>query len=238
MVYDVMSKHLDQIPSLVGGRDTGPGDAQCGIHAVQINPSRSLLATGARNSSEVAVYRLPTLDPVCLGEVYIQIFNFGLQVIKIGFREHTETGSSTCAGWTISSSSPALETQESPSGVSTRRVLRKSRELLKCRTTRRFALSRSRSANRRRKFELSPTTRLLKKLRHSHSMASFTSGMPTTSSKSCPGSCHLVRRTCVWPCKTLACMQWDVDRTRCFWTQERCSLSKRSPPDTVAVVGV
>jgi DDB1- and CUL4-associated factor 12 len=70
MVYDVMSKHLDQIPSLVGGRDTGPGDAQCGIHAVQINPSRSLLATGARNSSEVAVYRLPTLDPVCLGEVH------------------------------------------------------------------------------------------------------------------------------------------------------------------------
>lgn len=69
MVYDVMSKHLDQIPSLVGGRDAGPGDAQCGIHAVQINPSRSLLATGARNSSEVAVYRLPTLDPVCLGEV-------------------------------------------------------------------------------------------------------------------------------------------------------------------------
>lgn len=69
MVYDVTTQRLDQIPSLVGRRDTGPMDPQCGIHAVQINPSRTLLATGARNSSEVAIYRLPTLDPVCLGEV-------------------------------------------------------------------------------------------------------------------------------------------------------------------------
>ncbi|KAF4525047.1 hypothetical protein B566_EDAN001961 [Ephemera danica] len=69
MVYDVTTQRLDQIPSLVGRRDQGPMDNQCGIHAVQINPSRTLLATGARNSSEVAIYRLPTLDPVCLGEV-------------------------------------------------------------------------------------------------------------------------------------------------------------------------
>jgi WD repeat-containing protein 40A len=69
MVYDVTTQRLDQIPSLVGRRDAGPMDNQCGFHAVQINPSRTLLATGARNSSEVAVYRLPTLDPVCLGEV-------------------------------------------------------------------------------------------------------------------------------------------------------------------------
>ncbi|CAB3366768.1 Hypothetical predicted protein [Cloeon dipterum] len=68
MVYDVVTQKLDQIPSLVGRREQGPADGQCGIHAAQINPSRSLLATGARNSSEVAVYRLPTMDPVCLGE--------------------------------------------------------------------------------------------------------------------------------------------------------------------------
>ncbi|XP_063245083.1 DDB1- and CUL4-associated factor 12 homolog [Bacillus rossius redtenbacheri] len=69
MVYDVVTQKLDQIPSLLGRRESaGTQQEQCGIHSIQINPSRSLLATGARNSSEVAVYRLPTLDPVCVGE--------------------------------------------------------------------------------------------------------------------------------------------------------------------------
>lgn len=69
MVYDVCTHSLDQIPSLLGRRDPmGPPDQQSGIHSVQINPSRTLLATGARNTCEIAVYRLPTLDPVCVGE--------------------------------------------------------------------------------------------------------------------------------------------------------------------------
>lgn len=69
MVYDVTTHSLDQIPSLLGRRDPmGPPDQQCGIHSVEINPSRTLLATGARNTCEIAVYRLPTLDPICVGE--------------------------------------------------------------------------------------------------------------------------------------------------------------------------
>ncbi|KAK9887624.1 hypothetical protein WA026_023583 [Henosepilachna vigintioctopunctata] len=69
MVYDVITHKLDQIPSLLSSRDPlGVEQQQCGIHSVQINPSRTLLATGARNTCDIAVYRLPTLDPVCVGE--------------------------------------------------------------------------------------------------------------------------------------------------------------------------
>lgn len=69
MVYDVVTHSLDQIPSLVSERDSIYADQQqCGIHSVQINPSKTLLATGASNTCDIAVYRLPTLDPVCVGE--------------------------------------------------------------------------------------------------------------------------------------------------------------------------
>lgn len=70
MVYNVVTHKLDQIPSLISRRDHpgGSDQAHCGIHSVQINPSRTLLATGARNTCDIAVYRLPTLDPVCVGE--------------------------------------------------------------------------------------------------------------------------------------------------------------------------
>lgn len=70
MVYDVVTQKLDQIPLLNESSGTGiPQDQQCGIHTAQINPSRSLLATGAKNSSDIAIYRLPTMDPVCIGDV-------------------------------------------------------------------------------------------------------------------------------------------------------------------------
>ncbi|XP_050303792.1 DDB1- and CUL4-associated factor 12 homolog [Anthonomus grandis grandis] len=70
MVYDVQTHKLDQIPSLISRRNlTSQSNEQpCGIHSVQLNPSKSLMATGARNTCDVAVYRMPTLDPVCVGE--------------------------------------------------------------------------------------------------------------------------------------------------------------------------
>ena len=69
MVYDVNTRHMDQIPSLQSSENSLPSDSDCGIHAIEINPSRTLLATGAKNASDVAIYRLPTLDPILVGEV-------------------------------------------------------------------------------------------------------------------------------------------------------------------------
>lgn len=67
MVYDVNTRKVDAIPTLPNSRGASP-DTQSGIHACQINPSHSLLATGARHSADIAIYRLPTLDPLCIGE--------------------------------------------------------------------------------------------------------------------------------------------------------------------------
>lgn len=69
IVYDVVTKAVDQIPCLVGQRENVGPDDQIGIHAVSINPSRSLIATGGKNANEVGIYKLPTLDPAYIGEV-------------------------------------------------------------------------------------------------------------------------------------------------------------------------
>lgn len=69
VVLDIYSKKVVQIPSLKSSERSVPPKNPCGIHSLQINPSRSLVATGALNSNDVAVYKLPTLDPLFVGEV-------------------------------------------------------------------------------------------------------------------------------------------------------------------------
>lgn len=68
MVLDVHSGLVDHIPSLKSSDNSSPAACPCGIHSIAVNPSKSLLATGAENTNDLAVYKLPTFDPVCVGE--------------------------------------------------------------------------------------------------------------------------------------------------------------------------
>lgn len=69
------------IPSLKSSKNSIPAECPCGIHSIALNPSHTLCATGAENTNDLAVYQLPTFDPVMVGEVSVlqskmRLFNY------------------------------------------------------------------------------------------------------------------------------------------------------------------
>lgn len=70
LVLDVNTGKKFKIPCLPSSGNYEPPSRveNCGIHAIEINPSRTLLATGGEKPYELAIYRLPSFEPVAVGE--------------------------------------------------------------------------------------------------------------------------------------------------------------------------
>lgn len=68
-VVEMRLRQIMRIP-LMRDQDAGPTRAQpgCGIHDIELNPSKTLLATGGENPNSLDAYQLPALDLVCLGD--------------------------------------------------------------------------------------------------------------------------------------------------------------------------
>ncbi|KAF8563762.1 hypothetical protein P879_11508 [Paragonimus westermani] len=71
VLFDCNSNSSIDIP-LIGDELSNPnslGSCACGIHAIQLNPSKSLMATGGASVNQIGVYTLSELSPYCLLKV-------------------------------------------------------------------------------------------------------------------------------------------------------------------------
>lgn len=84
----MFSDWILSIPVLEGSPGGEVPEFNCGIHSIEISPTKTLLATSGQNPNHLAVYRLPTFDPVCVGEVCILTISFHFGPKKPDSSEH------------------------------------------------------------------------------------------------------------------------------------------------------
>ncbi|KAL5005380.1 hypothetical protein ScPMuIL_018836 [Solemya velum] len=85
LVIDLVDCRVTPIPSLKSSDESLPAVCPCGIHSIKVNPSGTLLATGAEHTNDLAVYKLPTFDPVYVGECGHEDWIFDLEWIDDEF---------------------------------------------------------------------------------------------------------------------------------------------------------
>jgi len=96
LVFDVSSHQVSYIPMLKSSGRYQTADPPCGIHAISINPSNTLLATGGHSTNDIAIYQLPTFDPVAVCENGHQDWVFGIDWIDDEFFVSGSRDSNIC----------------------------------------------------------------------------------------------------------------------------------------------
>ena len=72
-VIDISDGRWLEIPRLSRPSALASSTASCGIHSISVSPGRQYVATGGHHPNYLALYHLPHILPLALGEVRHQI---------------------------------------------------------------------------------------------------------------------------------------------------------------------
>ena len=73
MLIDISDGRKLEIPRLCKAGALPSFTTSCGIHSVSVSPGGEYIATGGQNPNYLALYSLPHILPLALGEVSLKI---------------------------------------------------------------------------------------------------------------------------------------------------------------------